>query len=173
MMPESSWTASADMQLWTDACMDGYGAYYDGHWIAERWSTAVLDTARRAERLSIPYLELYAVVTAAATWGTGWRGKQILFHCDSETAVHAAADISRDDSMMELLRCLHLLAALHSFSFRLEHISGVNNRLADLLSRAQLDRFKSAAPKADPNRTEPVPLPSISIDLMQSISSRR
>ena len=38
---ESHWTANASMELFTDASgSNGWGAYFAGRWISDRWSTA-------------------------------------------------------------------------------------------------------------------------------------
>ena len=41
---------------------------------------------------------------------------------------------NRDPGIMHLLRCLHLLCALHNITITATHIPGVANSLADSLS---------------------------------------
>ncbi|HEY9760293.1 MAG TPA: reverse transcriptase domain-containing protein [Oculatellaceae cyanobacterium] len=158
---EEEWARGPDMQLYTDAsALHGYGAYYCGHWFSMRWSEEEKSTAARVRSLSMPWCELYAVVRAAATWGDKWSGKRILFHCDNETVVQSvAAGWCRDAPMMHLIRTMHFIAAEHGFMFRIVHVAGTDNCVADALSRAQLDRFRLLRPEADRSPTIPLPLP--------------
>jgi len=51
---------------------------------------------------------------------------------------------------MRLLRSLLFSAACHSFSFLSQHVPGVNNQLADALSRLNWQEFRRLAPDAQP-----------------------
>ncbi len=55
---------------------------------------------------------------------------------------------------MSLLRNLFYIAAKHEFTVNVKHIPGVNNTLADRLSRLQLDKFRNMAPNADKEPTK-------------------
>ena len=73
---ESHWTSNASMELFTDASgNNGWGAYWAGRWISDRWSTA-------QSEMSIAWKELYAVAIATNTWSTLWQRRKILTHCD-------------------------------------------------------------------------------------------
>ena len=52
-------------QLFTDASQQGYGCYWQGRWLAGRWS-------RRQLTHDTQWKELFAVVVA---WGSQWRSK--------------------------------------------------------------------------------------------------
>ena len=109
----------------------------------------------------MPYLELLAVAMAAATWGSLWKGRRILFHNDCEPVVSACnKGTSKSPILMRLIRTLHYIAATHQFEFRLVHIAGVTNVLADALSRGEQDHFRSLSPSADPSATPVTPLPT-------------
>ena len=115
----------------------------------------------RSERESTHWLELYALAVAAATWGSEWRGKKIEFHCDSQGAVDVMrSGTSRSEPLMDLIRSLFFIAAQHGFVFRVSHIAGTDNSIADALSRLQLARFKTLCPSSDPLPTRPLPLPA-------------
>ena len=58
---------------------------------------------------------------------------------------------------MNLLRHLLLSAARHSFSFSSQHVPGVNNQVADGLSRFHWQRFWQLAPDA---QRSPIQVPS-------------
>ncbi len=63
---------------------------------------------------------------------------------------------------MRLLRDLFYTAATHNFHVNIAHIPGVDNSIADSLSRFQMERFHALAPDAD---DRPTPLPSMAQDL--------
>lgn len=133
---EPAWVVDQELDIYTDACDTGYGARFGNRWFQGRWSTAQLAFALVHTRISMPYLEMYALTHAAVTWGHLWRGKKITFRCDAEAAVVAIQKMrSRKDSMSALLRLLHATAARHDFVFRCEHVAGVTNTVADALSR--------------------------------------
>ena len=58
--------------------------------------------------------------------------------------------------IMSLVRPLFLAAAKGGFSVSLKHIAGVDNPIADALSRFQENRFKELHPDAD---REPTAIP--------------
>lgn len=164
LLYEDDWTSAPRIQLYTDACNTGYGAYYAGRWLAGQWSNAELQSATRKERISMPFLEMRALVMAAATWGHLWRGKKITFHCDCQPVVQAFKDMrSRTVTQMHQIRSMHLLAAQHNFDFRVWHIVGETNVVADELSRAGASQaFRDMCPsaKAQPDCPQAPPLPT-------------
>lgn len=58
---------------------------------------------------------------------------------------------------MHLVRALLFIAARHNFHVVIRHIPGIDNSIADSLSRLQLSRFHTLAPQADPL---PTPIPA-------------
>ena len=149
------WTEASTLQLYTDAAgAIGYGAFFQGAWISGPW---LPHQRLGAPGISIAWQELYAIVIAAWTWASQLAGKRIRFRTDNQAIVHAWAEArSRDPKIMQLIRVLYLLSALHSFAVRLSHIPGVANIIADSLSRQQFARFRLAAPNAD---AMPTPVP--------------
>jgi len=66
---------------------------------------------------------------------------------------------SKDSSMQSLLRHLDMTAARYGFDMRAEHISGVNNTVADLLSRPRrfsLQALRRMLPNAN-DQQDPTP----------------
>lgn len=136
LLYEHEWITSDRLELFTDACNTGYGAYYQGAWFRGEWSEADLAEATRKDRISMPYLELRAVVLAAAAFGRQWRGQRITFRCDCKPACYALTNgYSKTPQMAALLRRLHLIAAECNFECRAEWIAGETNGIADCLSR--------------------------------------
>ena len=155
LLYDLSWEQAPDIHLSTDACNTGYGGYFEGKWFAGRWSPAVLAMAQRKTRISMPFLELLAVVIAAATFGHLWARKKIVFHCDCKAAVDAiTGQGSRNPRQMHLLRALTEFACLRGFDFRAIHIAGVTNTIADVLSRdGDCQAFRDMCPNAAPSST--------------------
>ena len=127
---ESAWTPSPAFQLFTDASDQGYGCYWQGHWLQGTWS-------RQQSKFHIQWKELFAVVVAAQTWGAQWTRKRLLVHCDNHAVVDIwQADTSRSPALMKLVRSLFFTAAQHNFTLILQHIQGVNNAIADAPSHS-------------------------------------
>ena len=148
---EPQWVDSEELSIYTDACDTGYGARYGDRWFQGRWTAEQLAFAHVHTRISMPFLELYALTHAAVTWGAHWHGRKITFRCDAEAAVVAVQKMrSRKDSMSALLRLLYATAAQHGFLFRCVHLAGVTNTVADALSRGcSLQDLRTLLPTAE------------------------
>ncbi|OQV20021.1 hypothetical protein BV898_06025 [Hypsibius exemplaris] len=117
---DSEWSSAFDLHLYTDAAGTiGRGAAYGNHWFQIAWPASVL-----ALRPPIAWQEMVPVYLACLVWGKHWPSKRILFHSDNESVVAAWAKFS----------------SLHK---------GVNNGVADALSRFEMDRFQELLPTAD------------------------
>jgi hypothetical protein len=165
LLYELEWQDAKALELWTDACDTGYGAYYAGAWMAGRWSPTQIAIARHGhKRTSMPFLELHALVYAAKAWGASWPQKKIIFHCDCMPIVHALArGGSKRPAVMHLMRVLISLALAHNFDFRCMHIPGIDNTVADVLSRhGDCLAFRQLRPHAQSRATPtpPIPLPA-------------
>lgn len=147
------WTRWDDpsLLLYTDACELGYGARHGNRWFQGQWTPAQLASAMRKQKMSMPFLELHALVHAATVWGHLWGGKKITFMCDCQPAYYAIYRMSsKDSSMAALLRLLSTTAATHSFDFRCIHLAGVTNTIADVLSRGcSLKELRVLLPSAN------------------------
>ena len=107
--------------------------------------------------MSINWHKLYAVTMALALWGPQLAGKRLLFHCDNASVVHIMAKASsRSKTMMVLVRTFTLLAMRHNVHIKIQHIAGLNNEVADALSRFDMDRFWQLCPEAAPVSLTPV-----------------
>jgi hypothetical protein len=150
------------LQIYTDACVQGYGAIFGSHWFACTWTEEEEREAARDKRDSMPFKELYALARAAATWGPHWRSHKILFHCDCQPIVAAwRKGDSKKPHISQLIRTLLFIAAVNDFNLNLVHIAGVDNVGADLLSRGQVQRFLQSPGRHDPSPTTPLPLPTL------------
>ena len=148
LIPDLEWTRSPDFQLFTDAAAaTGYGAFFKGHWIAHRWTPA-------QEQLSLTWKELFPIAIACRVWGPSWSQKKLLVHCDNAAVVDImASGTCRDRHVMALVRDIFFSAAKGDFVIFVQHISGVDNSIADSLSRLKVQRFRQLVPEADPYPT--------------------
>jgi hypothetical protein len=161
LIPDADWSPAHTLHIHTDACCSGYGAVFESHWFAGQWTPEEEQLASRDQRDSMPFKELYALALAASTWGRHWKGRKILFHCDSLTIVQAwRRGDSRKPHISGLIRTLLFIAASHDFNLNVMHIAGVDNVAADLLSRGQVQDFLSCPGLHDPSPTIPSTLPT-------------
>ena len=59
----------------------------------------------------------------------------------------------KNQALSQLCRTLFFLAARNSFNVVLKHLPGIDNRIADALSRQQVHQFKQMAPEAEAEAT--------------------
>ena len=125
--------------------------FWAGQWLCDTWHP-------HQQLHTIEWKEMFAVVVVALGWGHMWVGKKLLVHCDN----HAVVDIwqsgkSRNPQLMALVRRLFFIAAVNNFHIVIQHISGIDNSIADSLSRLHMDRFWRLAPRAT---ATPTPIPA-------------
>lgn len=142
--------APSSVDVYTDASSSfGYGAYCDGEWISQPWSGDLRTIAQCAERESVPFFELSAILAAASAWGARWRGRRVLFNCDCAPVVAALnSRTTRSPRLLAALRALQLLAAQHDFTFASAHVPGSSNVYADRLSRGDVSGFRAVCAQA-------------------------
>ena len=135
----------------------GCGAWHGDHWFQFRWD-------RRSAHLSIMIKELFPIIVACAVWGSAWRGRRVICHCDNQSVVACLRSrTSRDKYCMHMLRVLAFVEAHLSFSLSPQYINTRANSLADSLSRNNLSDFLSKVPQAQRTGAQ---LPSPLIDLL-------
>lgn len=173
LLYERDWERADKLQLFTDACGSGYGGYFQGRWFKGEWSPEDLAIAQRERSISMPYLELRALVLAAVTFAAHWKGLRIIFRCDCQPAVEAVGKgTSQDPGLASLLRLLHTTAARGQFECRAVWIQGSSNDVADVLSRMRVSdsqevarvaesKFRHLCPEADLNPTLVPQLPPL------------
>ena len=89
---------------------------------------------------NIAILEFYPIVLSMYLWGSEMSNRQILFFTDNEALVHVInKQPCRDKQLM-------LVCLTNNIVFKAKHIPGLQNKLADSLSRLQLQTFKQLAP---------------------------
>jgi hypothetical protein len=131
------WSTSVDMHMYTDASGRGIGGVCGDLWF--------LDYLTPAEQSrSIAWRDLLAVVVACRSWGDFLTGRRLLLFCDNESVVSIVnSGDSKCPLVMTLVRSLFYIAVKFNFDIRLQHVAGVDNTAADLLSRGELSQFLS------------------------------
>ena len=147
---DSAITPSPDLELFTDAAGSiGFGGYFRGKWFQGRWPACMHLSRERG--ISIEWQELFPIVVACALWYPEFSGKRLQFWCDNESVVAIINQgHSKAPRIMDLVRFLVLISMKHNFFVRARHVAGVNNGIADALSRFQEQRFRQLAPQAAP-----------------------
>ena len=142
------WVSSTTLNLYTDAAGTvGFGAMFGNYWCHGEWPAFW-------KGLNIILLEFYPSVLSVMLWGHLIQNQRITFYTDYAALVDIINKCtSRDQSMMVYVRKL-VLTCLHcNILLRARHVPGIENVLADSLSRLQVDKFKRLAPVG----TQPYP----------------
>ena len=144
------WWDSPDLQLFTDAAASiGFGAIFEGKWFQGHWPAGFT-----AKSPSIAACEFVPVVVAVLVWAPLLASKRILFWCDNQAVVSIInKQTSKCPLIMPLVRLLVLRCLEFNILFKAKYVPGLENGIADSLSRFQLDRFRLLAPFADPTMT--------------------
>ena len=131
-----------DVKVWSDASGSwGCGALAINSWLILPWSMSL-------STQSIAHKELIPIVIASFIWGRQWEGKMVQFNSDNMSVVMILSKLyTRDDALMGYLRCVVFCAAKYNFWFCAKHTPGKDNKLADAISRNQINLFLSQAPK--------------------------
>ena len=86
--------------------------------------------------LPIHALEMMAVLIGVRIWGHLCTGMKVQIYCDNEAAVSVInSGKTKDEFMGSCIRELWLVVAKFGFELRAVHLPGVENRVADWLSR--------------------------------------
>ncbi|CAC5400947.1 unnamed protein product [Mytilus coruscus] len=154
---ERVWLLNDILQLFTDSSGNQYldcGAFFNGKWSLLKWpqiwcSSPILR--------NLALFELIPVILTLYLWGELLRNKKICFNIDNLALVSTVNKrTSKDKQIMKFIRPLVLLTMLNNIQFTAVRIKGSENKIADAISRFQMDRFRCLAPTAD---IYPAPIP--------------
>ena len=133
IIPPIAWMAP-DVVFTTDSTLTGCGGLTDTEYFHSPFPPQVLAAGH-----SINGLEILAVTVAVRLWGGEYVGKKILVYCDNVQAVIAInTGKTREPLVGSCARQLWLEVARCGFQLKAVHLPGVDNRLADSLSRWHL-----------------------------------
>ena len=122
----------------------GCGAIFNDQWAQLQWPP-------EWAQVTIAPKELVPIVLAVAMWGPQWRSKKVRCQCDNMAVVFAINKKSaRDPALSRLLRLLSLFAAIYDVTLVARHLPGIQNTMADALSRNNMQLFRSSHPQASP-----------------------
>ena len=153
--------------MYTDASGAlGFGANFGSRWCYGKWPAT-------CSYRNIAILEFYPIVLSLYLWGHVMRNLCILFFTVNESLVHVInKQSSKDKSLMFFVRKLVLICLEYNIVFKAKHIAGVKNRLADSLSRLQVQTIVSCshgqASNGDPPASAAPELAAMVATLMQS-----
>ena len=120
----------ADAQ--TDACSQAVGGHFQGDWF---YSWLPADAPALAPR-HINFKEAFALYLAAKRWANRWANHHVILYSDNQAAVAMINKGTTKDSMiMDCLREVFWLSAVHNFRLTSVYIPGSNNMLADSIFR--------------------------------------
>ena len=152
LFQQRKWTDSTTLDLYTDSAKSlGYGAIFGDRWFAGEWPPSW-------KLLDITLLELYPIVAAVHVWGQHLTNRRVIFHTDNQSLMHILnSSTSKDKKIMTLIRHLTQHCMKHNILFKSVHIPGIDNDIADSLSRFKFQEFRRLAPSAKHHPT-PIPL---------------
>ena len=92
--------------------------------------------------------EMVPIVIICAIWGTHMHGQSVLFQCDKKGVVAAVnKDSPKELIAMQLLHTLWFFVAQFQIFLFIEHISGMHNEAADMLSKNNTSQFFISYPQ--------------------------
>ena len=115
--------------IYLDACLTGLGGCFKN-------MVYTIPLPLGFKNYNIVHLEMLNIVAALKLWGPMWRDARIQIHCDNLAVVQVlTSGGSRDAILSTYAHNIWLLSALYTITFQFSHIAGVQNTVADLLSR--------------------------------------
>lgn len=173
----------------TDASLSGFGFYLESCPPSSSINTSTwpprlhlgtgfsgsYSAAQAAHHLShrqIAWCELLAVLAAAITYGPYLKHQSLLFFVDNMTDVHIInRQATNSKSLAAILRQLFSVSLSYNLNIFAKHRSGVNNTLADFLSRPDLHRNDHVAVWQSTHPDDAARLSSVSLVVSDSFIS--
>jgi hypothetical protein len=141
---------SASLHLYTDASNAGFGAVFGRKWFYGTFSDDWL-------AFHISVREFLPIVVAVEMWGPSIANTSVTFHSDNSAVVYTInKHSSKNQNLMKLMRRLMVASLRYNIHFHAEHIPGLLNTSADLLSRLQIQQFREHYPDAE---QKPIAIP--------------
>ena len=139
---------SVSLKLFTEAAPSVcFGGFYNNLWSADGWPKEMFSLPQNAQSTAL--LELFPVVVACLLWRSGLCRKKIVVFCDNEATVSIInKGRSSTPFINRFIRCLTWTSVMSNFPLHAAHLPGLNNSLADSLSRFNFQKFRLLCPNA-------------------------
>ena len=154
----ASWVQGEEVVITHDASKEGFGFFLEsvpegfectrlpellqlGHGFAGCFAT---DKLLGPVAQDIQYAELFAIACSLALYGPYLRNSHVLVRTDNIVGVYVInRQSTRYALLLPLLRAIYSTCAEYNMSLRAEHVAGVENDIADWLSRPLLHAFRA------------------------------
>ena len=150
--------AHQSAHIWTDASgLFGCGAVDPAEraWFQFPWPPEYERGCLQLREESITVKEMLPIVLACALWGNRWWNNRVTVHCDNLGVVALlSSGYSRVPPIMHMVRSLFFIRAHFQLDVIATHVPGVENTLADAISRNNLPLLFAQMPGSAGNRTE-------------------
>ena len=112
-----------------DACLQGLGAVYLNQVYA-------IHIPQYCKNFSIVHLEMLNIMVAIRVWANTWKNQRVLIKCDNQAVVSVLnSGRTQDLTLAAIARNIMMDISENDIDLQVIHILGVNNKIADLLSR--------------------------------------
>ena len=138
------WLSSKKLEFWSDASGQGAAAIFGNKWCHMLWPDWFATN-------NIAILELCPIVVGIELWGHLLTNRKVIFLVDNESVVEILnAQSSKDSKLLNLTRRFVLLCLRFNIVFRAKHVPGIENKVADSLSRSQFQVARKLQPALAP-----------------------
>ena len=114
-----------------DTCLQGLG----GRWGSNVYYPQIPDHIK-VDNSSITHFELFNVFIALTVWGSQWKGRRLLINLNNIASVAIVnSGFTKDEKLASIARNIWMQCALYGIEIVASHLAGIDNTVADLLSR--------------------------------------
>ncbi|XP_061466237.1 uncharacterized protein LOC133377049 [Rhineura floridana] len=137
----------AELQVHSDASgAFGFGVILHDSWCHGSWPQGWTLAGLTRD---LTFLEFFPIVVAVHLWPDKLCNSSVHFWCDNLPTVHVINTLSsRNPNVMLLVRAFVLQCLRYNIQFLARHVPGIDNSIADALSRNQMEKFRQLAPWA-------------------------
>ena len=84
---------------------------------------------------------MFNILLALGVWGDLWKNSLVRFYCDNLAVVQVVqTSKTKDPFLAACIRNIWMITAVLDIEIEIDHIKGINNTIADLLSRLYSDK---------------------------------